>query len=150
MRKLTAIITAAASALSIAVMAPASQGTTLSFSAPNERTMVSLTNHDRAAHGLRGYRVSSDLTQIARSQAMRMAKTNTLYHNPRLRYVVTSYRWAGENVGYAPNAAALERAFMKSPEHRANILNRKYTQVGIGAVVVNGRLWVSEVFRQPR
>lgn len=131
-------------------LTPTAHASTFSFSAPNERTMVSLTNHDRAQHGLRGYRVSSDLVKIARSQAMRMAKTNTLYHNPQLRYVVTSYRWAGENVGYAPDASTLEKAFMKSPEHRANILNRKYTQVGIGAVVVNGRLWVSEVFRQPK
>jgi uncharacterized protein YkwD len=38
---------------------------------------------------------------------------------------------------------------MHSPEHKANILDRDYTQVGIGAVTVNGRVWVAEVFRRP-
>lgn len=128
--------------------APA-QSATLSYSVTSERTMVALTNKSRAAYGLRGYRVSSELARVARAQAMRMATQNRLYHNPRLRYAVSNYRWVGENVGYSPNAYTLQRAFMKSPSHRANVLNRKYTQVGIGAVVVGGRLWVSEVFRQP-
>jgi hypothetical protein len=38
---------------------------------------------------------------------------------------------------------------MRSPGHRANILDRDYSEVGVGAVVRNGRLWVAEVFRQP-
>ena len=38
---------------------------------------------------------------------------------------------------------------MHSPPHKANILDRDYTQVGIGAVVKNGRVWVAQVFRRP-
>jgi hypothetical protein len=38
---------------------------------------------------------------------------------------------------------------MQSAPHRANILDRDYTEIGIGAVVVNGRVWVAEVFRRP-
>ena len=38
---------------------------------------------------------------------------------------------------------------MNSPAHKANILDRDYTEVGIGAVVANGRVWVAEVFRRP-
>jgi hypothetical protein len=38
---------------------------------------------------------------------------------------------------------------MNSPGHRANILDRDYTEVGIGAVTVAGRVWVAEVFRRP-
>ena len=149
MKKLLATLIASASLLTTFVATP-SEATTLSYSVSNERTMATLTNRDRAAHHMRSYRLSSELSRVARSQAMRMATRNRLYHNPNLRYAVTSYRWVGENVGYAPNAYTLEHAFMKSPAHRANILNSKYTQVGFGAVVVNGRLWVSAVFRQPR
>lgn len=129
--------------------APANSAT-LSYSVSNENTMIALTNKSRAAYGLRGYRVSSELARVARAQAMRMATKNRLYHNPNLRYAVSNYRWVGENVGYSPDAYTLQRAFMKSPSHRANVLNHKYTQVGIGAVVVGGRLWVSAVFRQPQ
>lgn len=141
-------IIAAATFLAPLLSAPA-QSAVLSYSVTNERTMVALTNKSRAAYGLRGYRVSSELARVARAQAMRMATTNRLYHNPNLRYAVSNYRWVGENVGYSPTAYTLQRAFMKSPSHRANILHRRYTQVGIGAVVVGGRLWVAEVFRQP-
>lgn len=147
-RRIASVISAAA--VAACLVTPAAKSSTLSYSVSNERTMVTLTNQARAAHHLRAYRTSSELARVARAQAMRMATQNRLYHNPNLRWAVTNYRWVGENVGYSPNSSTLQRAFMKSPSHRANVLNTKYTQVGIGAVVVNGRLWVSEVFRQPR
>ena len=55
----------------------------------------------------------------------------------------------GENVGYGPDAVRVHVAFMNSPAHKANILDRDYTEVGIGAVLRNGRVWVAEVFRRP-
>ena len=78
-----------------------------------------------------------------------MAGRNTLYHNPNLTTDVKNWRWVGENVGYGPDALTVHVAFMQSAPHRANILDRDYTEVGIGAVVVNGRVWVAEVFRRP-
>ena len=38
---------------------------------------------------------------------------------------------------------------MNSPAHRADVLDRDYTEVGIGAVVANGRVWVAQVFKRP-
>jgi uncharacterized protein YkwD len=38
---------------------------------------------------------------------------------------------------------------MRSPAHRANILNPAYRQVGVGIVRANGRLWITQVFRRP-
>ena len=38
---------------------------------------------------------------------------------------------------------------MASPAHRDNILDSDYTEFGIGVVASGGRLWVTEVFRQP-
>ena len=38
---------------------------------------------------------------------------------------------------------------MASPHHRVNILDRSMREVGVGVVVLNGRLWVTELFRQP-
>lgn len=152
MRRLLALLVSSAISAAVlpAALTTSAQASTLSYSVSNERSMLSLTNRARINHGLPSYRNSAELARVARAQAMRMATTNRLYHNPALRYAVTNYRWVGENVGYAPDALALEKALMASPSHRANILNRKYTQIGIGAVVVNGRLWVSEVFRQPK
>ncbi|MGH8968913.1 MAG: CAP domain-containing protein, partial [Actinomycetes bacterium] len=99
--------------------------------------------------GVHRLTVRSHLVAVARAQASRMASRGVLYHNPRLTSEVRNWRWVGENVGYGPDAASVHRAFMNSPGHRANLLDRDYTEVGVGAVVRNGRVWVAEVFRRP-
>jgi hypothetical protein len=39
---------------------------------------------------------------------------------------------------------------MQSPEHRANILDHDFTQIGVGVSVdKNGIVWVTEDFRKP-
>jgi hypothetical protein len=78
-----------------------------------------------------------------------MAAQQRLYHNPGLAAQVTSWKYVGENVGYGPDVNTLFSAFMHSAEHRANILDHDFTQIGVGTVTVNGTLWVSMVFRQP-
>jgi uncharacterized protein YkwD len=42
------------------------------------------------------------------------------------------------------------RRYVGGAPHRANILDQDFTRVGVGAVVRNGRVWVSEVFKTPR
>jgi peptidoglycan hydrolase-like protein with peptidoglycan-binding domain len=78
-----------------------------------------------------------------------MASKNSLYHNPNLTSDVKNWRWVGENVGYGGDSRSLHQAFMNSAPHRANILDRDFTEVGIGVVVRAGRVWVAEVFRKP-
>jgi uncharacterized protein YkwD len=141
-------------ALFSTLFAPSSQtsaeAATIRISMTNESTMVRLTNNARAQRNLKPLRVNAELVKVARSHALRMARENKLYHNPRLPYTVTSYRYLGENVGYSPSVTAVQRAFMKSPTHRANILASRFTQVGIGVAVVGDRIWVTEVFRRPK
>ncbi|MBA3233805.1 MAG: peptidoglycan-binding protein [Propionibacteriales bacterium] len=114
-----------------------------------ENTFVSRINNTRANHGVGRLAVRDALVEVAREQARRMADRNVLYHNPNLTTDVRNWQLVGENVGYGGDARSLHKAFMASPGHRANILERDYTQVGIGAVVRDGRLWVAEVFRRP-
>jgi uncharacterized protein YkwD len=104
----------------------------------------------RASHGLPAYRLGGVITGVARDQARRMADQETLFHNPRLTSEVPNWRYVGENVGYGPDVVTVHRAFMGSAPHRANILDQDFTRVGVGAVVRNGRVWVSEVFKTPR
>jgi len=117
--------------------------------ASNAGSFVSLVNSARASAGLHAYSVSSELTSVALGQADRMASQQRLYHNPALATQVTNWKYVGENVGYGPDVSSLFSAFMHSPEHRANILDHDFTQIGVGAVSVNGTLWVSMVFREP-
>src|SRR6478735_9178422 len=145
--RLTRRLVMVAVAVAVAVVgtglvAPAAQASTAS-------SFVSGINGARAAHGLRPYATSSELASVALGQARRMAAAQKLYHNPRLASQVSSWRYVGENVGYGPSVSTLMSAFMNSAPHRANILDRQFTQVGVGAVTVNGTIWVSMVFREP-
>ena len=146
---LVSILAALAALVLSPAAPPAASAATIHVSASKESGMVRLTNAARTKNHLKGYRVNAELTRVARQHALRMARENRLYHNPRLRYSVTSYRYLGENVGYSPSIATVQRAFMQSPSHRANILDRDFTQVGIGVVVAGDRIWVTEVFRRP-
>ena len=93
---------------------------------------------------------NSHLAAVAGEQADRMAAKHRLYHNPNLAADVGNYRWVGENVGYGPSSSSIQKAFMKSAPHRANILDGDFTQIGIASVRDDdGRLWVAQVFRQP-
>jgi uncharacterized protein YkwD len=114
-----------------------------------EDTFTSKLNAARTTRDIPRLTVRNDLASVADAQARRMANRSVLYHNPHLASDVKNWRWFGENVGYGPSARAIHRAFMRSAPHKANILDRHYTEVGIGVVVKDGRVWVAEVFRQP-
>lgn len=117
---------------------------------PGTSTMLSAVNASRASAGRKPLTLKSDLSSLAYSWSQKMAASGTLKHNPNLTSQVTNWRWVGENVGYGPDVKTVEAAFMASPAHRANILDADYTQIGIGIVVSGGRVWVTQVFRQPR
>jgi uncharacterized protein YkwD len=115
-----------------------------------ESEFVAKMNAAREANGLRPYAVYSDLTSIARQHSEDMARQQTLYHNPNLTTQVQNWQSVGENVGEGGSVSDIHNAFMQSPEHRANILDHGFTQVGVGvAVDSSGVIWVTEDFRQP-
>ena len=116
----------------------------------SEAQFVSATNSARSAHGLAHYAVASDLTSIARRWAAHMAAHHALAHNPSYASEVCCWSQLAENVGVGATVSQIQRAFMASSEHRANILSSAYKQVGIGtARGSDGRLYVDELFRRP-
>ncbi|MBV9097376.1 MAG: CAP domain-containing protein [Frankiaceae bacterium] len=130
-----------------AVVAPA---VALASNSSMESQFIAKMNAAREANGLRPYSVSSDLTSIARQHSNEMASQGRLYHNPNLTSQVQNWQAVGENVGDGPTVDDIHSAFMHSPEHRANILDHDYTQVGVGVTVdSSGQVWVTEDFRQP-
>lgn len=145
MALLTALAVAVTGFLSTVATAPAAAAAVTT----TESAFVSKLNRERSARGIHRLAVRSDLVRVARAQAARMASRTSLYHNPNLTRDVRNWRWVGENVGYGPDAARIHTAFMNSPAHKANIVDRDYTEIGIGVVVRNGRVWVAEVFRKP-
>jgi uncharacterized protein YkwD len=112
---------------------------------------ISDTNHARNSYDRRDYRVRDELMDVAQRWANWMAAHHSLRHNPYLSSQVSNWRSIGENVGEGGTESGIQRAFMRSTDHRDNILSRQFRQVGIGtARSSDGRLYVDEVFRQPR
>ena len=140
-----AAVAATALAL-VAVLLPAQAA---SASASDEDHFATRVNQERAANGLPALTQVADLQEIARRHAETMAAQNKLFHNPSLATQVTSWSRLAENVGYGGGAETVHLALMASPGHKANILDRGVSQMGIGVVWSGNRLWVTQVFRQP-
>ena len=128
----------------VALSAPAASAT-----GPNTNSILSSVNSSRANAGRPALSLRSDLSAVAYRWSQKMAARNSLQHNPNLTSQVTGWRWVGENVGYGPDWHTVQVAFMNSPAHRANILDRDYSQIGIGVVVSGKRIWITQVFRSP-
>ena len=147
-RLFAAVVLAGAVTTTVATVAP-----TAAFadsSASMESQFVAKMNAARQSAGLRPYSVASDLTSVARQHSAQMASKQSLYHNPNLTSQVQNWQAVGENVGEGPTVSDIHNAFMQSPEHKANILDHDFTQVGVGVTVdKNGIIWVTEDFRQP-
>jgi hypothetical protein len=120
------------------------------YAGPNEGDLFSAVNSARASAGLPSYTYAGDLAAAARGQAERMAASGELYHNPNLSSEVGGWSRIGENVAFAGDWRSAHDVLMNSPDHRAQILDSGYTQMGVGtAVSDDGTFWVAEVFRTP-
>lgn len=113
------------------------------------KDMLRATNRSRIHHGYRPLDLNRRLSDKAMRHTYKMARQNSLFHSSNVPKLLSAYRWWiwGENVGYTSgDIADLQRAFMKSPGHRRNVLNRSFKRVGIGAKRIGGVVWVTLVF----
>jgi uncharacterized protein YkwD len=107
-------------------------------------TLVSLTNTDRGQNSLDTLTVNPLLVQAAQAKADDMASKDYFAHtSPEgltswywFDQVGYKYTYAGENlaVDYG-DSGDVERAWLNSPTHRANIMDSHYTQIGIATAV---------------
>lgn len=103
--------------------------------------VASLTNEQRVQNGLAPLSVSPLLTQAAQDKAQDMAQNSYYAHvSPDgktplywLDYVGYRYLNAGENlvIDRTTSEEAVD-AWMRSPDHRENILRPQFTEIGIG------------------
>jgi uncharacterized protein YkwD len=124
-----------------------------------ERRMLRLVNRDRERNGLPPLAVDARLAAIARAHSEDMRATGLVGHiSPTTGSAGDRVKAGGvhtslvlENVARAYGVAEAEEGLMNSPGHRANLLAREPTHIGIGIVlgdVVAGRreLFVSQLF----
>jgi uncharacterized protein YkwD len=106
-----------------------------------ENSIVDKVNNERATRGLRPLVVTQKLMGLARSWSGRQANERRMYHS--------GWSGMGENVAYGQKGPSeVMTAWMNSPGHRANILNPKYSEIGVGVVMSsNGQPYYTQHFR---
>lgn len=105
-------------------------------------------NADRTSRGRAALNLQHDAQAKAQAWAEKLARENRLYHSNLSDGINTRWCSLGENVGYGPNVAAIEAAYMASSGHRANILSYKWTGVGVGYAKNGNRTYTVQVFIQ--
>ena len=124
---------------------PASARTAADF----ESAVHQLTNAIRVDHDRVELRKKACVQRYAVRQAKKMAQAEKMFHQdlgPVLENCELSL--AGENVAHGyTTAGTLLKAWMDSPGHRANILEPRYRQLGVGARKSDAGVWyVAQVF----
>lgn len=124
-----------------------------------EKLIFAQLNRDRAAHDLAPLTWDERAASIARAHSADMQEHDFVAHvSPRTGNAGDRAKAAGlgsplllENVARAYSPSEVEAGFMNSPGHRANVLSKEATHVGIGVVIgreVNGKreLYVTQMF----
>jgi uncharacterized protein YkwD len=127
-----------------------------------EQAMFNDHNTQRASQGVGPLALDAQLVSIARQRSQTMAATNCFSHTAcgptafqLMANIGYTYQIAGENIARNnyPDADSEQVAmtgFLNSPGHYANIMETRYTKVGIGvAFGANGMKYFTVVFAGP-
>jgi uncharacterized protein YkwD len=98
-----------------------------------QRQAHAVTNDKRDNHDLVRLRKRRCVQRFARRQARRMARQERMFHQDLGRVMNRcNLSRVGENVAYGyPTGRRVVRAWMRSPGHRANILEPSYRTMGL-------------------
>ncbi len=140
------IATAVCAILAVALK-PAGSSQTIASPIKNDK-ILALVSEERSKSGLPNLKISAKLSEAADLKAVDMLKTNYFAHtSPIGRDIAywlskTGYKYgeAGENLSidfYSEEGAV--KAWMNSQGHRANILNKNFTETGVASAA--GRLF---------
>jgi len=131
--------------LLVFTFAPASALTSATY----ESETIRWTNVKREAHDMHAVKPQTCADRYAEKQAAWMANHHKLKHQSMSTILDScDFTRVAENIAYGfSTGRAVVTAWMKSPGHRANLLNKKMRWIGVGAVQdENGVWWVSQVF----
>jgi uncharacterized protein YkwD len=123
-----------------------------------ERELFTAVNQARRAQGLAPLRWDESLAAAARHHAEVMAERRSAQHGfegelslaARVKQAGARFSWLSENVTQGPTPEFIHTQFMKSPPHRANVLDRDMDSIGVGVVEQDGQLFAVEDFSQVR
>jgi uncharacterized YkwD family protein/spore coat assembly protein SafA len=108
---------------------------------PFEKQVVTLVNKERAKVGLKPLTENWELSRVARTKSEDMrdknyfSHTSPTYGSPfqMMKSFGITYKSAGENIAQGQTTPeAVMKSWMNSSGHKANILSKSYTQIGVG------------------
>ncbi|BFL39364.1 CAP domain-containing protein [Clostridia bacterium UC5.1-1D1] len=115
--------------------------------------VVALVNAERAKEGLSPLTIDARVQQAAQVRAQESAQSfshtrpNGSSFSTALTEAGVSYRGAGENIAYGQSTPqAVVTAWMNSSGHRANIMSKNFTTIGVGYSVVGGTPYWAQLF----
>ena len=122
----------------------------------SEQILLQSANRERAARGLSPLKWNASLAEAARKHALLLAQKNALSHQfhgepdlaARAAREGARFSAIAENVAYGPSAESLHDQWMKSPPHRANLLDPEMNSVGIAISLREGTLFAVEDFSE--
>jgi uncharacterized YkwD family protein len=103
--------------------------------------VIELTNKERARAGLPALKADAQLSSVAQKKSQDMQQnhyfshTSPTYGSPfdMMRNFGITYKTAGENIAQGQRTPQeVVTAWMNSSGHRANILNKQFTHIGVG------------------
>lgn len=124
----------------------------------NEQQVLQLCNQIRSKNGLPALTMNWQLERMGRIKAQDMANngyfshTSPTYGSPfqMMKSFGISYTYAGENIAAGQaTPQAVVNGWLNSPGHRANILSKTYTQIGVGYATggTYGSYWTQEFIK---
>jgi uncharacterized protein YkwD len=116
-----------------------------------DRDFLLLVNEARAAEGIEPLRFDRRAQRWAEAWTEQMVRAGELSHQDPRSFLFGRIVRVGENVGADSNGiAAVFAGFMASAPHRANVLDRNFTHVGIGSTRAPYRgvpaVWTTHLF----
>ncbi|WP_257348879.1 CAP domain-containing protein [Pseudalkalibacillus decolorationis] len=106
-----------------------------------EKKVIELTNQEREKAGLSPLKANVKLSKVAQEKSNDMLENGYFSHNSpnygspfqMMQEFGVSYQSAGENIAAGQQSAEqVVKAWMNSPGHRRNIMNKDVTQIGVG------------------
>lgn len=128
----------------------------------DEQYMLNLLNKERRANGLNALEIDPKLTYMARRYSQEMITHDFFSHTSpvsgelldrvQASGVPDGWLLAGENLAGAPTVESAFQGLMESPSHKDNMLEAKYTHVGIGVIDGGpyGKMFSQEFIAYPK
>ena len=120
--------------------------------------MVNMINQERAAAGVSPVTLDLRLASVGRAKANDLKANNYFDHTSptygspwaMMQQVGLTVGWAGENIAGNNSVSGAMAALMLDPGHRANILDPRFTNVGVGIAYGSayGNLYVQEFLQE--